>query len=692
MSARRAPVLASLGANERLGGIVDRLPAAVAVLRGAELVVELANPRFRELAPGEVRLGRPLADALPPEGGPLLAVLRQVLETGETGHGSQQRAVLAGADAFFDFVAMPLRGDDGQVEGAIVHAVEVTELVRALRRAETSERRFRVLVDAEVVGVVVADQTRMLEANAAFLRLVGRDREALERGEIDWRSITPPEWEEHDRRALEDLGRQGWAEPFEKEYLRPDGRRVPVLLSVVLLDEAPWRAIAIVIDRSAERAAERERERLLAREREARREAELAAGRATRLQRVTAALSAATSAAEIGRMTLEQAMEALDAPAGTLAFPDGDGLRLVEATGYESDAAARWERFPLDAPAPLARVVRTGQPVFLEREEDWGEYPDLAATLERFHAFAGVPFPFGATVLGGMALSFPGPRSVSAPERGFLVALGRLAAQALERTRLFEQRGYVARMLQQGLLPERLAEAEGLEVAVRYHSIADGGEVGGDFYDFFDVGPEHWVAATGDVAGKGTAAAVLTGLARHTLRAIALRDRDSPAEMLRFLDEAIRRQSGPASFCTVGCAAIERREGGFRAVLASGGHPYPVLVRAGGAAEEVEVRGTLLGVQPDPPLEELALDLAPGDLLVSYTDGVTDARDARGVRFGEERLLAAVDAAATGACDAEAVAAGLDAAVADFEDERRRDDRAILVLRVRPDAPSTLKR
>jgi serine phosphatase RsbU (regulator of sigma subunit) len=442
--------------------------------------------------------------------------------------------------------------------------------------------------------------------------------------------------------------------------------------------------MAIVIDRSAERAAERERERLLAREREARHEAEVAAERATRLQRVTSALAAASTAAEIGRVTLQQAMESLGAQAGALAFPEGGQLRLTSATGYAPDDQAAWQRFPLDAPAPLAEVVRTGQPVILEDWGDWERYPELARTIQRFAAFAGVPFAFRGAVLGGMGLSFAEPRAVSAPERGFLVALGRLAAQALERTRLFEQRGYVARMLQQGLLPERLAEAPGLDVAVRYHSIADGGEVGGDFYDFFDVAPGRWVAATGDVAGKGTAAAVLTGLARHTLRAIALRE-DSPATMLRFLDEAIRRQSSPAAFCTVGCAAIERGEGGFRAVLASGGHPHPVLVRAGGRAEEVEVRGTLLGVEPDPPLEEVALALGPGDMLISYTDGVTDARDAHGGRFGEERLLEAVDAVlAGGAEDAEAVAGGLDAVVRAFEDEGRRDDRAILVLRVCP--------
>ena len=120
--------------------------------------------------------------------------------------------------------------------------------------------------------------------------------------------------------------------------------------------------------------------------------------------------------------------------------------------------------------------------------------------------------------------------------------------------------------------------------------------------------------------------------------------------------------------------------GGFSACLASGGHPYPLLVRAGGRAEEVIVRGTLLGVEAEPVLEQVQLDLAVGDTLVLYTDGVVDARDPSGERFGEERLRAAVDAAAGGRPrrwrrpSTQAVAA--------FEADVARDDRAILALRV----------
>jgi phosphoserine phosphatase RsbU/P len=151
--------------------------------------------------------------------------------------------------------------------------------------------------------------------------------------------------------------------------------------------------------------------------------------------------------------------------------------------------------------------------------------------------------------------------------------------------------------------------------------------------------------------------------------------------VLRFLNEALRRQAAEAAFCTVGCVRLDPVSGGgFSACLASGGHPYPLLVRPGGRAEEVVVRGTLLGVEAEPVLEQTELDLAPGDTLVLYTDGVVDARDPSGERFGEERLREAVDAAAGGS--AESLAAAVDEAVAAFEPGLTRDDRAILALRV----------
>jgi PAS domain S-box-containing protein len=543
------------------------------------------------------------------------------------------------------------------------------------------ERRFRRLVDANVVGVTISDDDRVLEANDAWLAVVGRTREELEAGAISWRAITAPEWAAQDDHVTRRLDAEGWVAPYEKEYLRPDGTRAPVLISGVTLDRNPLRVVAVVIDLSERRAADRERELLLAREREARREAELAADRTARLQRATAALSAASTAEQVGEVVVGQAVEAFFAAAGSLAFRDGDEVQMAHDRGFEDTAMAPWRRFQMRLDSPVCDVLRTGEPVYLETLDDWEQYAELRSLITgAFESMVVVPLSFGGAVTGALVLCNTKARRFMAADRAFLASLADQAAHALERAQLYEERAYVARTLQAGLLPERLADVPGLEVAVRYHSIADGGTVGGDFYDCFDISPSRWLVAVGDVAGKGTAAAVLTGLARHTLRAIALRD-ERPEDMLRFLNEALRRQSANSAFCTVGCATLNVRDGGgFDVCLASGGHPYPLLVRAGGDVEEVIVRGTLLGVEAEPILEQASLTLEPGDTLVLYTDGVTDARDPSGEWFGEERLHAALQAAA--GADAQTVAAALDETVAAFEQGNSRDDRAIVVLRV----------
>jgi len=238
--------------------------------------------------------------------------------------------------------------------------------------------------------------------------------------------------------------------------------------------------------------------------------------------------------------------------------------------------------------------------------------------------------------------------------------------------------------LQEGLPPARLADVPGLDVAIRYRSISDGGAVGGDFYDLFPTREDEagvasrWLVVIGDVCGKGTAAAVLTGLARHTLRAIAQREPE-PEAVLAFLNETLLREVDAAAYCTVGCAAIEPRDpGGFVLTLASGGHEHPLLLRGTEPVCSVGTPGTMLGATRRLALAPLRLELEPGDVLVYYTDGVIDARDA-GDRFGDARLRAVLESVRGGSADATAEA--VEAAVFAHHPGRPTDDRAILVLR-----------
>jgi PAS domain S-box-containing protein len=256
--------------------------------------------------------------------------------------------------------------------------------------------------------------------------------------------------------------------------------------------------------------------------------------------------------------------------------------------------------------------------------------------------------------------------------------LARRCATAIDNARLFTERAYIARTLQQSLLPAELPEIPGIEAAARFRPIGEGNEVGGDFYDLFESGNHGWTVVMGDVCGKGPDAAAVTALARYTLRAAAMRER-LPSRSLRLLNEALLRQRDDRLFCTVAYAYLEAHDGGVRVGVSSGGHPLPMLLHSDGTVEAVGAPGTLLGVLPDPNLEDRSLTLSPGDALVFYTDGVVEGRSAE-VPFDEDKLRELL--ASCAGAGADAIAARVEDAAFAAQEGNPRDDIAVLVLRV----------
>lgn len=215
------------------------------------------------------------------------------------------------------------------------------------------------------------------------------------------------------------------------------------------------------------------------------------------------------------------------------------------------------------------------------------------------------------------------------------------ARQESERER--ERLQQLTTTLQQTLLPPALANVPGLDVAAHYH-IASIDEVGGDFYDLFPLAHGTWGLFLGDVCGKGAAAAAVTSLARYTLRAAAVYD-PAPAAVLGNLNTVLNHEYNGSDprFCTVlfGLLTPDGDQGGFRIILASGGHPPALLLRADGTADYLPTPGgQLIGVLPDAHITTTTFRLAPGDTLLLHTDGLTEAHTAsRGDRYGDDALL-----------------------------------------------------
>jgi sigma-B regulation protein RsbU (phosphoserine phosphatase) len=188
----------------------------------------------------------------------------------------------------------------------------------------------------------------------------------------------------------------------------------------------------------------------------------------------------------------------------------------------------------------------------------------------------------------------------------------------------------------------------------------------------------------GDVCGKGAEAAAVLALARYTVRAVAMHEK-CPTAILAGLNEAMlrqRREDDDHKFCTVAYTRLEANdvERGAKVYLSLGGHPAPVLLEASGNTRSIGKPGRALGVFDDPGLTPQETHLAPGDALVFYTDGVTEARSPDGAFFGEGRLLSLLRACA--GLDASTLAARIEGAVLDFQENASRDDMAVLVLRV----------
>jgi PAS domain S-box-containing protein len=287
-----------------------------------------------------------------------------------------------------------------------------------------------------------------------------------------------------------------------------------------------------------------------------------------------------------------------------------------------------------------------------------------------------IPMVVAGRTIGVLTMvSAESRRAFDEDDLAFAGDLARRAATAVENARLYTERAQAALTLQESLLPARLPTVPGWQLASSYAAGDTTVDVGGDFFDVVEL-DEGFLAVVGDVTGKGVQAAALTALARYTL-ATAARFDPSPAAVVSLLNDVLLHRP-EISLLTVACAHVVPTASGARLRLTSAGHPLPILSRPGQAPTTVGPPGLLLGMTGAARWEESEIELAPGDALLFYTDGVTDTPSGH-QRFGEQRLLAALPPAPA---DPREMIAGVQRALREFQVGDVVDDRAMLALHV----------
>lgn len=256
--------------------------------------------------------------------------------------------------------------------------------------------------------------------------------------------------------------------------------------------------------------------------------------------------------------------------------------------------------------------------------------------------------------------------------RAFLVDWRREHARSRERLRM-RQEIDTARRIQIAMLPQASPDLPWVDVAAVSLPAA---EVGGDYYGYFTLSPSRLTVVLGDVSGHGLASGLLLSGVRSCLHLLA-DELGHPAEVLRRLDRMVRETTDRRTFVTLLCAALDHQAGTL--TLASAGHPLPLKLPGGEVGHGAPPLGTRLGAH----YEQETVPFAAGDVMVFYTDGLTEARDHLDREYGEARLARAVQRA-EGARTARAVRDAILEDLSSFKgDGDQQDDITLVVLRVR---------
>lgn len=634
----------------------------------------------------------------------------QTLFVMATGYASVQNSIEALNEGAYAYVTKPV--DLAELQAIFRRAIQTQQLERENRRLFQQLQALHQLTDTalstleidELLEQLLAGVTANLKANAGAILLLDDDHRLRVRSAIrmegdDIASAVVRIGEGFvgriaaERRPLVMHAPQLWEEADSVDFR---SRGIQTALGVPLLSRGQLvgvahvdsvqrrefsadevRLLQVLADRAAvviDNAQLFTRERAL-RERTAQREEE-----ARSLRDVANALVASVSLEDRLQTLAREFVRSTDSSRCLIMLREGDRLIPQAVCGVRKSAEKLILRqaFDLDEAGPqFTRLLNQGLPQAVGDVSAAALLPPELARRWKIRSALLVPLKYGGRVTGLVGLDNAGEdRQFSEEQIRMARALSAQAAVAIETGKTFEAERNIARTLQESFLSREICVPH-FDIACRYEPASAIAQIGGDYFDFIELGGRRIGIVMADVCGKGLAAAVYTAMAKYMLRAFAVED-DSPASVINRLNRALHNQmSDECMFITLVYGILELDTGLF--LYANAAHPPPLLYRpADDSFQELTTTGGMVGAVRDMEYAERTVQTQRGDVIALFTDGVTEARTSEQMleTEGVEAVMRQV-----GRGSAREIADAIYNRAVEFSSGQLKDDVAIVVIR-----------
>lgn len=567
-------------------------------------------------------VGKHIEQLFPAETANIIArVVREVVESQQPFTGEQCIA-FPNRRIWMDVRLVPVI-KEGRVEAILGSARDITERKETETALKFTEERFRAIADTANDALISIDSnSRIVFWNRAAEGLFGYSASQALGLDIDL--IVPMKHRQAHKQGLAAYIKTGRpstiiGQTAELVGLRKDKSEFPLELSV-----AVWKIgedtffTGIIRDITERRHAEEEREEVT----------RLSAA----LNDINAAIASTLDFDEIMRFVVSGAAKAVHSESASIILLEDDKwlLRYLHNLPLSFLGA----RFSEEAARPTILAAETNEPLVINDPGNDDRIDAGVVKMFKLQSVLAVPFVVKGKLIGGLFLNHhTAAVPFSEQQVSFTKQLAAAVAPAIENAHLYEKQQHIADTLQEALLeaPERIP---GVDFECRYRAASELGRVGGDFYDIFALDRGRVGIVVGDVSGKGLPAAGLTSVVKSTIKAYAYED-ESPALVMAKVNEAVAKAVNMTTFVTVFFGILDTRSGLLR--YCSAGHP-PAIIKIGDKAKLLATRSPAIGIFPTLTYVEDTYTLGEHDILIIYTDGITEARQGKKF-FGEIRLV-----------------------------------------------------